>query len=425
MADYPEIERRREELQKCVTCGICHAVCPTYLLSGRELLSPRGRIVLLRRMLEGDISPDEIGDDAFDFCTLCYACQTACPAGIKTDMLFIAARKTLADSNGIQRTKRFVFNSLERPKIANRLVMLASFIQRTFGRRAVDTLTGGMNIPDLRPRPLLYELDEVVNPVGRRRARVGFLLGCVSNYVADGPAVAAIEVLRRLGAEVVVPRGQVCCGAPAFNNGDFDTARRLARINLGVFKEANVDAILSPDATCAGAFRHELPELLRDDPELGKPVEDAKEKSMDWSSFVLDVLDPHFPESNLPPIDITIHDPCHLAHTGNGSTAVRRLLQLLPGVNILEMEESDICCGFGGSFSAIYPRDSRSWTARKIEKILDSRARVMVAASPGCIVQIERGLAERDTKAQGYHEIKTLHPAELIVERCGWLQGKH
>lgn len=413
---YPDIARHAAELDKCVTCAVCQSVCPSYQLSGRELLSPRGRIVLLRRLMAGDITPEEISADAFDYCTLCYACQTACPAGVKTDLLFIAARKTLADHNGIDRTKQLVFKTLETPKRVDLAVTAGFIAQKLLGRRAVNTLAGGMAVPPLRSKPLVRELAEVINPVGRRRARVGFFVGCMANYVSDGPARASLEVLRRLGVEIVIPARQNCCGAPAFNNGDFETARRLARRNLDLFREAEVDAIVSADATCGGAFRHEYPELLASDPKYSALAEESARMTMDWATFIVEHLDPVFPETKAPPIQVTVHDSCHLAHTAHTHGNVRRLLGHLPGVGIIEMEEASVCCGFGGSFSSIYPVEAERWQNRKLDNMLATRAQVAVAASPGCISALRESLGKRN----GPGTLRLMHPAELILERTGW-----
>ncbi len=412
---YPEIERHRAELEKCVTCGICHPVCPTYLLSHRELLSPRGRIVLLRRLLAGDIQPAEISANAFDFCTLCYACQTVCPAGVRTDSLFIAARSDLAASNGIDKRKQQIFDLLEKPNRVNQVISLVSLAQKIVGRKIVEKLAGGMAVPELRTRPYLRELPSKYEAFGSCKLRVGLLLGCVSNYVDEHPARAVIEVLRRLGAEVVIPPGQMCCGAPAFNNGDFESARRLAKINLQIFSEADVDWIVSPDATCGGAFRHEIPMLLEDDDEFSELAVKIAEKTIDFASFVVDKLDPKFPESIHGPLNITIHDSCHLTHTQKAQGKVRELLSRLPGVKIVEMAESTLCCGFGGSFSVGYPEQAEKWSKRKIQNILDSKVSTAVVGSPGCIIQLKQ-IVDRDSR----NRINLKHPAEVIAERCGW-----
>jgi len=415
MPDYPEIERHKQDLDACVTCGVCQSVCPSFQLSGRELLSPRGRIVLLRRLLEGDITPDQITAEAFDFCTLCYACQTACPAGVRTDLLFIAARKTIADANGIPKAKQLVFKTLEKPNRVELGVTLGSLAQKTLGRKVVNTLAGGMAVPPLRTRAFLRSVDEVLAPYGRKRARVGFFLGCMANYVTDGPARASIEVLRRLGAEVVIPKNQVCCGAPSFNNGDFDTARRLAEVNLRTLKEANVDAIVSPDATCGGAFTHEIPELMAEDEEFGAMAQDIRKKSVDWATFALEGLDAKFPETVAPALQVTVHDSCHLTHTAGTHRNVRTLLERLPGVSVVEMKEATICCGFGGSFSSIYPDEAAQWQRRKIDNMMAAQVPVAIVSSPGCLATLqERQAQDRSDK------VRIMHPAELIVERCDW-----
>ncbi|MBZ0263599.1 (Fe-S)-binding protein [bacterium] len=413
--NYPDIERHRAELDKCFTCGICHAVCPTYQLSRKERLSPRGRIVLLRRLLDGSIDSQDISGDAFDYCTLCYACQTACPAGVKTDLLFIAARKTIADSNGISGIKRRIFDTLENQKKTNSSVRLGSIAQKTLGNGVLQKLTKA-DIPTLRPRPFLQELQAEVQADGEKKCRVAFFLGCVSNYVDEKAATTSIEVLKRLGAEVVIPKAQVCCGAPAFNNGDFETARKLAIKNLHLLDDANVDYIVSPDATCGGAFSHEIPLLMEENDEYAQLAYRIKQKVIDWSSLVLEKLNPIFPDKSSGPVDISIHDSCHLTHAQGVHNKVRELLKLLPDVNIVEMNESTICCGFGGSFSSLYPEDAHKWTMRKLNNMVATGVTTVIIGSPGCIVQVKSTM-EKD----GKYSLQLKHPAEFIAERCGWL----
>ncbi len=418
MSEFPELDKLKNNLDACVTCGMCHAVCPTYHLSERELLSPRGRILLLRRLMKGDILPDEISPDAFDFCTLCYACQTACPAGVRTDLLFIAARQSLAEANGIERTKKLVFQILEKPSRVNLVVKAAALTQKLFGKRTVDSIAGGMAVPDLRMNPYLREIPEELEPEENKTLRIGFFLGCMSNYVDERAAKASLLVLQKLGCEIVTPPGQVCCGAPAFNNGDFETAVRLAKINLKLFEEAEVDYIVSPDATCGGAFRHEIPHLMQDeDDEWYLLADQIAKKTIDWPSLVNDKLNPSFPKTNSPPISVTIHDSCHLTHTQKANGKVRELLSKLPGVKIIEMEESTICCGFGGSFSSLYSMESREWTQRKLDNVTSTGVQVAIASSPGCIAQLKRGAEDRQLRG-----IRFKHPAEFIAERCGWME---
>lgn len=413
MAIHPLIERHRDELDKCVTCAVCQSVCPTFQMTGREKLSPRGRIIMLRRMAEGDLDPRQIDDDAFDYCTLCYACQTACPAGVKTDILFIAARQQIAASKGLPKAKQKIFETLEKPDRVENRVKLGSFAQKTLGRGLVNRMAGGMEVPPLRDGALLKVLPERIEAEGRTRARVGFFAGCMSNYVDATAALACLEVLRRAGAEIVIPRDQGCCGAPAFNNGDMDTAVRLAARNIGLFREADVDALISPDATCGGAFRHEIPELVQDDLDLAVDAQEIREKTLDWATFLVTRLDPRYPDTRQPPVTVTVHDSCHLTHTARTHGNVRLLLRRLPGVEIVEMAESTICCGFGGSFSAVYPDDARRWARRKLGHIGTTEADIAVVSSPGCL----QHLAASRENGQGP---RLMHPAELICERMGW-----
>ncbi|MBS1261425.1 MAG: Lactate utilization protein A [Calditrichaeota bacterium] len=415
MAHHPYLDRIQSELDKCVTCAVCQSVCPTFQMSGRELLSPRGRIVLLRRIAAGDLDPRDVSGDAYDYCTLCYACQSACPAGVKTDLMFVAARKLIADAKGVSKVKKRVFETLEKPDRVRAAVKAGSLAQRAFGERTVNRFTGNLHVPKLRSKSLVRELPERIEPEGRPRARVAFVPGCMSNYVEAHGSYAAIEVMRRFGAEIVIPKEQVCCGAPAFNNGDFDTAIRLAERNLRLLSDPEIDAVVSPDATCGGAFRHEIPELTWDDDDLALVAHEVAQKTMDWATFILHMLDPRFPPSEAPPVSVTVHDSCHLTHTEGRHRSVRVLLERVPGVHIVEMEEATICCGFGGSFASVYPEDARRWGRRKLDHVNRTGADVGIVSSPGCLNHLQSIRSDQRT-----FSFRLMHAGELICERMGW-----
>jgi glycolate dehydrogenase iron-sulfur subunit len=416
MSLNPILERHKGELDKCVTCAICQPVCPTFQLSGLEKLSPRGRIVLLRRMVNGDIDPSYIADDTFNYCTLCYACQTACPAGVKTDLLFIGARQEVAAAKGLPKTKQKVFATLESPDRVEKAVRLGAIAQKTLGSATVNRIAGGMVVPPLRGKPVLKELPDVIEPDGDKvRATVAFFAGCMSNYVDARAAYASLEVLRRLGVRVLIPKQQVCCGAPAFNNGDFSTAESLAATNLALFEDPEIDAVISPDATCGGAFKHEIPELVWDNDELAVSAQLVAGKTMDWAGFVLSKLDPRFQPTREPDLKITVHDSCHLTHTQQAHSSVHQLLERLPGVEIVPLPESSVCCGFGGSFSAMYPDDAAQWAGRKLDAVGQTGAEIGIVSSPGCLNHLD--VVRSDRREINY---RLMHPAELISERYGW-----
>jgi glycolate oxidase iron-sulfur subunit len=416
MSMNPILERHQHELDKCVTCAICQPVCPTFQMTGLEKLSPRGRIVLLRRMVNGDIDPAVIADDTFNYCTLCYACQTACPAGVKTDMLFIAARQEVANAKGLPKSKQKLFDTLVSPDRVNKAVRVGSIAQKTLGTATVNKLAGGITVPKLRGKSVLKELPDVIEPDGDKiRATVAFFVGCMSNYVDARAAYASLEVLRRLGVRVVIPKAQVCCGAPAFNNGDFATAESLAMTNLALFEDPEIAAVISPDATCGGAFKHEIPELVYDNDELAVSAQLVAAKTMDWSDFVLKQLDPHFQPTREPKVTVTIHDSCHLAHTQKAQSSVHQLIERLPGVEIMPLPESSVCCGFGGSFSAMYVDDAARWAGRKLDTISNTSAEIGIVSSPGCLNHLD--ISRSDRRELKY---QLMHPAELICERYGW-----
>ena len=389
------------ELDKCAACATCHTVCPVYNLTKDDTLSARGRIHLLKALAEGKLDASSIGKNVFHRCLLCYACETACPSGVKTSLIWIKAREYFARIIGAG-WKGAAIRSVSHWNRLNNLLKT--------GRRLQEILPSlrsqeGAFRPQIAERFLLNLLPDTVPAKIHKRYRVGYFVGCISNFFLGNIGLAAIDTLSALGCEVVIPKDQVCCGAPAFNNGEMNAAVHLAQRNVQAFLAAEVDFITSADATCGGAFVHEYNQLLTNDPDYNA----FSRKYREIHGLILELgLDGNLLEL---PAKITYHDSCHLRHTQGVRTAPRAILKSLPGVDLVEMEGSELCCGFGGSYSLFHAAEATAITQEKLNCALSSGASEIAAGSPGCILKLQQ--------EANIHKvlIKVKHTIEFIYER--------
>ena len=389
------------ELRQCAACGTCHSVCPVYNLTGDDTLSARGKIHILRALAGDELDPSKIGRGIFERCLLCYACQTACPSGVETSKIWIRARDYFTHTLG-EGIKGKALRTLSKKDNLNKAMRLGRAAQKAVPEMRSKT---GSFKPKLADRFLIDELPEIVPAQGEKRYRVGYFIGCVSNFFLGEIATAAIKTLAALGCEVVIPKGQVCCGAPAFNNGEMEAAGMLARRNVEVFLDAEVDIIVSADATCGGSFIHEYNQLLGGDARY----EEFSRKYRELHGLILELgLDGKLKSI---PAKVTYHDSCHLRHTQGVREAPRDILKSLPGVDFVEMADSEMCCGFGGSFSLFHGGDSSRISEDKLENALAVGAEEIAAASPGCILKLREEAAVKGLA------IKVKHTVQFVWER--------
>jgi glycolate oxidase iron-sulfur subunit len=409
MSDFIVTDEFVQELDRCINCGLCHGICPVYLMTGDEYTSARGKINLLRAMLSGDLTPNSHIVDMFNECLLCYGCQTVCPAGVKTENLWITSREILAREVGQSLAKKVAFRGfLGRPAMLRLgLNLIRAFQALVYPKRIqYKHLASGLTIPRLSSRTLLDDLPDRMPaaqdpPIGR----VGFFVGCMCNYLLPEVANSAIRVLSKLGYEVIIPKDQLCCGAPAFNNGDFDTARKLGRWNIDVFLRSGVDMIVTADGTCGGAFTHEYSKLFGDD---DPSYREFKKRCPELLTLVSQRIGEHASDMATINEEVTIHDSCHLTHTRGITDAPRRLIDAIPGTQITEKVRSNHCCGFGGSYQVMYPETSETITSARIQEALKTGAATIVASSPGCILKLRE---EADRERLG---LKVEHPLEML-----------
>ncbi|HEY8425024.1 MAG TPA: glycolate oxidase subunit GlcF [Limnochordales bacterium] len=397
-----------EAVQACVHCGFCLATCPTYRVLGREVDSPRGRIYLMKGVLEGRLEPEPAVVEPIDRCLGCLACVTACPSGVRYDQLLVGFREHLEARRPARRPyarllRRMLATLMPYPRrfrLAARLGALA----RPVMERLPEPLAAPVRLlPSQLPSPA--PLAPRYPARGRQRSRVALLAGCVQQVLAPAINRAAIDVLTLHGAEVLVPPEQGCCGALAMHTGMAEQARALARRNLAVLLREGVDAVITTAAGCGSAIK-EYPLLFR-----GRPEETAArrlaERVRDVSEW-LDEIGP-LPPGPLPrPWRLAYHDACHLAHAQGIREAPRRLLGQIPGVELVEVPDAEICCGSAGTYNVEHPQLARELGRRKAEAILSTGAEAVVTGNVGCMVQISTALRERGHPLPVHHTVEVL-----------------
>jgi glycolate oxidase iron-sulfur subunit len=394
-----------DAVQKCVHCGFCLPACPTYLALGQEMDSPRGRIFLMKEVLESQVSLDEAAP-YLDRCLGCVGCVTACPSGVPYGHLITAfrgraesqRRRPLAD----RLLRWFVLSTLPYPgrfRWALRMGVWSRPFARWLPRRMRDMLA-------LLPRrlPSSAPLPPLVPAEGKRRARVALLAGCAQQVLAPEINWATVRVLARNGVEVLIPAAQTCCGALAAHTGKLDLAQKFAVRNLPAFP-TDVDAILTNAAGC-GSGLHEYGLWLQGTPHAAA-AEAFVKKVQDVSQFLAQLGLASTPA--LPgPVTVAYHDACHLAHAQKVRLAPRQLLTSIDGLRLVEIPSGDICCGSAGTYNLEQPEIARQLGREKAEAIRTTGAQVVATGNIGCLTQIATHLAALAAP------LPVLHTMELL-----------
>jgi glycolate oxidase iron-sulfur subunit len=394
----------------CVHCGFCLPACPTYALLGDEMDSPRGRIVLMKEVLEGGLP---LADAAphLDRCLGCQACVTACPSGVPYGELITAFRgwsEPQRERSAFDRSKRWaILKALPAP----RLFSVAARVGQ-FAKPLAPVLPAALRGPlDLLPEsvPAMQPSPKVTPARGVQRGRVAFLVGCAQQALAPNFNAATLRVLARNGIEVVIPDGQGCCGAAALHTGARDEALKLVRANLDAFNPGDFDAILSNAAGC-GAGLKEYPMVLHGEPDEARAKAFAA-KVMDISEYLNTLLqngelEPPVPASR--PLTVAYHDACHLAHAQGVRAAPRALLRAIPGVRVLEIPEGDLCCGSAGTYNLEQPDLAGQLGARKAKNILSTTPDLIASGNIGCHTQIQSHVRRQGSPTPVMHTVEIL-----------------
>lgn len=411
----------------CVHCGFCLPACPTYVLWGEEMDSPRGRIDIMKGGLQGDVF-DDSSVRHLDQCLGCMSCVTACPSGVQYDKLIESTRAQLerrVERPRAQRLLRAVIyglfpyprrlRALRGPLRAYQASGLGVLLARSglLGRLPLPLQAMESLAPKLGP---LERLPERTSATGTRRLTVGLLTGCVQGTFFPDVNAATVRVLAAEGCEVVVPARQGCCGALSAHAGREPEALRFAKHVIETFETAGVDTVVVNAAGC-GSNLKEYGHQLRD--ESGWPERaDALAAKVRDITEVLDELGPVAPRHPLP-MAIAYQDACHLAHAQGVRDQPRRLLRGIPGVELRELDEPEICCGSAGTYNLLHPEPARELGERKAAAVLATGAEAMVTANPGCWMQVATTLARMGERMPVAHTVQVLDASirGLPVER--------
>jgi glycolate oxidase iron-sulfur subunit len=415
----------------CVHCGFCLPTCPTYVLWGEEMDSPRGRIYLMNEGLEGEpMTPAMV--EHFDACLGCMACVTACPSGVQYDKLIEATRA--------QVERRF-----ERPK-ADRALRAAIFALFPYPRR-LRLMRGPLRLHEKsglsrlmrksgvlqRISPTLAAMEALAPTLGRavrvpehtpaqgeRRGTVGVLLGCVQREFFPSVNAATARVLAAEGLDVIAPAAQGCCGALSVHNGREAEAQGFARALIDQFDRAGVDAVVVNSAGCGSSMK-EYADLLSDDPVYA-------ERAKRFAGGVRDISEILYERGAVArrhplPVTIAYHDACHLGHAQGVRTPPRELLRAIPGLQLREIADADLCCGSAGIYNLLNPVAARELGDRKAANVLRTKAQLLVTGNPGCLMQVASSVERSGDRIALAHTIEVLDASirGLSVESLGVL----
>lgn len=416
---------QREHIDDCVHCGFCLPACPTYVLWGEEMDSPRGRIYMIKKASEG--APlDKRFQTHMDNCLGCMACMTACPSGVQYNKLIEPTRAQL-ERNHPRTTagslfRKLLFATFPHPARLRLLALPLLAYQKT----GLQSLLRATRIFKLLPRRLhamesllptvpsqmFTRLPGVTRPQSTSRLRVGMLAGCVQRVFFPHVNAATARVLAAEGCEVIVPPNQPCCGALMFHTGLDAEGAEMAKKMIATFEAATVDVIAINSAGC-GSTMKEFGYLLRDDPEWAPRAAVFSARCRDISEILCE-LEPRAERHPLK-LRVAYHDACHLQHAQGIREQPRHLLATIPGLEVAEIPEASLCCGSAGVYNLLEPDSAAALGDRKVDNLLQTNADAVISANPGCLMQLMSAL-----RRSGRKPMPAFHLVELLdASICG------
>jgi glycolate oxidase iron-sulfur subunit len=409
----------QEDVNYCIRCGLCLSVCPTYKDSLRETESPRGRVMLVAKAIEGELSLTQNFKDHMYRCLDCLACNEACPVGIKPADLCLEARHAIHQATPTPPLKPILFRGIfPRTGLLEMLTKPVALYDRTGLRRAVNAVRATRILPSqlrdmermlphkLPLRGTRHQIPAVTPAKGERRAHVAYFLGCVQGVMMADGCKATVEVLAENGCDVITPSGVKCCGMPMVGYGFKDEARQMARHNIDLLLELNVDAIVTDCATCGSSLK-EYPHWLANDPEYAERAKQFAAKVRDISEFLVEI-GIRAPGGKVD-ARVTYHDPCHLCRAQDIREQPREMLRAA-GVGLVEMEGADTCCGSAGTQLITHYHTSVGVLESKMDGVAETKAEIVASGCPGCQMQLSLGVKRRGLQA------RVVHPSQLLAQ---------
>jgi len=401
-------------IRDCVKCGLCQAHCPTYLVSRREGTVARGKIALAAALLEGSIGLEKRLQEDVSMCLMCGSCFAKCPNNVPTHEIVGAVRREITGNQGLSLVDRGM-SGLLGSKTLKKTVAKGGAVLSPLFLKKVPTSSGlrlrfpasfmkGRTLPKIAFRSLFDRFPEIIEG-GSKKPLVGFFAGCSITYFFPEIGEAMIRVLTGMGYSVYLPKAQGCCGIPAHSLGNGALAEKLALANVEAFGKQDVQCIVTACASCNSGIGENLRNMKAD-------FSAVTDKVIDFSVFLnqeglLEKLSAM--EKRPDRKKVTYHDPCHLKTQGI-TAAPRKLLQALPNVDFVEMENASACCGLGGVFSVHHYACSKAIGAKKIPGLVQSGAHLVATACPGCIMQLQDAINHAGL------DVRAVHILELLAE---------
>jgi glycolate oxidase iron-sulfur subunit len=386
-----------ESMEKCSHCSYCEATCPVFLEDLLETHVARARMELIKAVMVDEVMPvTDRFKEIVDRCLLCTNCRQTCPANVPIDDIVIAARHKLYNGKRMGMIKRKLLKQ----------IMENRGITGAMGKiSAIAKIAGVKNIPELPPKSFddLYEPGVYIQD-GEKRGRVLYFAGCATNTMFPETGDAVMKVLKRNGIEVVVPDGLVCCGIPAISEGDLDTAGEMIRKNIEALSKIDVDVIVTDCTSCGMTFKDKIVNALDVDDDLKEKTIAISAKFREVTDYLMEV---GLSETVSPVKEkVTYHVPCHRGWGETLIDAPRKLMELIPDLEVVEMEEPDKCCGAGGAFFMEHKELSEGIRSKKTDDIKQTEAKILVTQCPSCRSYINSGVGGG---------VRIMHPINLLL----------
>jgi len=410
---------------KCVKCGTCLAHCPVYAETLSEPTTARGKLSLVESLASGDIQFTRKLKDILFSCLICNTCGENCPNDVKVGEILLEARRELIDHRGLPITKKILFRHLLNSLHAMPLYLRAGSLMQGLLLKKIPKESGlhlRFSLPFLNKKRLIPALARnffcnSYSPVVKastEKKRVGYFVGCATNYLFPHIAETTLRILNKHGVSIFIPSDQKCCGLIALGSGDWQSTQKLALSNIEAFEQLNLDTIVTTCASCTATLKIFYPQIFKNaDIETQEKVEHFSHKIMDISQFLIQELKitselkKHTPaKGNLP--KITYHDPCHLNRTLGITQEPREILKSLSNFTFVEMNDASRCCGMGGTFNITHYDLSLNILKHKLDTLEESGIEMIATGCSGCILQFMDGIHQRGLNTTVIHVVEAL-----------------